>query len=50
MFVSTFLFQYVRKVTMAQTVLTIVLLTARHVDTQMVSAHVRRDGWVIIAQ
>lgn len=50
MFVSTVLFQHVRKVTMAQTVQTFVLQTARHADTQMVSVHVWRDGWVITAQ
>lgn len=50
MFVSTLLLQFVRKVTTAQTVLIFVLLTAKHVDTQMVSAQIWRDGWVITAQ
>lgn len=50
MFVLFLLLQLARKATTARTVPMFVLLTARHVDTWTVCAHVKRVGWVIIAQ
>lgn len=44
------LFQLAREASMAQTVLTFVLLTVKHVDKQTVYAHVRQVGWVITVQ
>lgn len=50
MFVLFLLLQLARKATTAQIVLMFVLLTARHVDTWTVCAHVKRVGGVKIAQ